>query len=38
MVLVIELGYRNNQQTVVFARIAIYECRRAIGTRTVGTE
>ena len=30
MVLIVELGYRNNQQTVVFARITVYECRRAV--------
>jgi hypothetical protein len=38
MVLVIEFGYRNNQQTVVLARIAVNECGTAISARTVGSE
>ena len=38
MVLVIQLGYRNNQQTMVLARIAVYECRRAISARAIGPE
>ena len=38
MVLVVKLRYGNNQQTVVLARIAVYECRRAVGARPVCTE
>ena len=38
MVIVVELRYRNDQQTVVLTRIAVHEGRRAIGARTVGAE
>ena len=38
MVLVIELGYGNYQQSVVLARITVYQCRAAVGARTVGSE
>ncbi len=35
MILVIELWYGNNEQTMILTRIAVNECRTAIGTRTV---
>jgi hypothetical protein len=35
MILVIELRHGNNEQTVIFARIAVYQCRCTIGSRTV---
>jgi hypothetical protein len=38
MVLVVELRYRNNQQTVVLTRIAVHKRGTAIGTRTVSAE
>jgi hypothetical protein len=38
MVLVIEFRYRYNQQTMVLARIAVYESRAAISARTIGAE
>jgi hypothetical protein len=38
VVLVVELGYGNDQQTVVLARVAVDECRRAVGAATVRTE
>jgi hypothetical protein len=38
MVLIVKLGYRNNQQTMVLTGIAIYEGRTAISTRSIGPE
>jgi ribosomal protein L35AE/L33A len=35
VVLIIKLRYGNNEQTVIFARIAVYQRRRTIGARTV---
>jgi hypothetical protein len=38
MVLIIEFWHRNNQQTMVLAGIAVYECRTAISARPVSPE
>jgi hypothetical protein len=38
MVLIVKLGYRNNQQTMVLTGIAVYEGRTAISTRSIGPE
>jgi CRP-like cAMP-binding protein len=35
VVLIIKLRYGNNEQTVIFARIAVYKSRCTIGARTV---
>jgi hypothetical protein len=38
MVLIVELWYRNNQQTVILARVAVHKRRTAISARSVGPE
>ena len=38
VVVIVELGHGRDEQTVIFACVAIDKCRAAVGARTVGTE
>jgi hypothetical protein len=35
MILIVELRYGNNEQTVILTGVTVYQCRRTVGTRAV---